>query len=183
MNRTGSGCINLLMDTNVRKELNLDLNQIAELDAKIKVLVESQAEITKIMQGASKQAIDVKKFVEVGSKNKELLEETEESLTEILDPMQVDLLAKKCVEQEGSQALVYLVVADRLKLTSSQRQKIARIRTSSTGLSGSKPVSGMDTLQRMRMQKEKSGEEFMAVLTDQQEAQFNSFKKKEVGSK
>lgn len=182
MKRTGNACINLLMDKDFRKELNLDTNQVLELDTKIKALIESQGELMKMMQGA-RGAVDVQKFLEVGSKTRELQEETEESLAEILDPSQLDRLAEICVEKEGGQALVYFVVAERLKLSSAQRQKVARIRTTSAGLFSSKVASGKDFIERMKSQREKSGDELISVLTDKQKILFDSFKKSEFGRK
>ncbi|MFN9421176.1 MAG: hypothetical protein ACK578_27305 [Pirellula sp.] len=148
---TGNGCLELIREDLICKELKLDSHQKQELDAKIKEIDKTNSEFSRLIMGGIK---DTKRFAELAIKSREMLEEFDESLPEILDPDQVTRLAKLCVEREGSMALIYILVADHLKLTFAQRQKIARIKTRPSGLLtlGGSP---QDALEKFKVQNEK----------------------------
>jgi len=170
--RTGSECINLLMNKEVRKSLKLDADQLKELDTDVKILIDSHGELLTFVQGG---AIDVKKFSEVATKNRELQEKAEDRLAEILDPSQITDFAGICIKRNGSRTLSYPVVADALSLSFSQRQRIMRIQIAGSRGLDSK-VSGKEFAERMKLQREKMGEDFISVLTERQKTLFDDMK-------
>jgi hypothetical protein len=172
--QNGNGCLALLQEDAIRKELKLDLPQKQELDTKIELLVKTNSEFANLILGGIK---DTKKFSELATKSREMLEEFDESLSEILDPEQASRLVAICVERDGAIALSYILVADHLKLTFAQRQKIARVKMRPSGLliMGGSP---RDALEKFKAQNEQRGEEYLAVLTDQQRTVFDGLKTK-----
>jgi hypothetical protein len=160
------------MNKEVRKSLKLDADQLKELDTDVKILIDSHGELLTFVQGG---AIDVKKFSEVATKNRELQEKAEDRLAEILDPSQITDFAGICIKRNGSRTLSYPVVADALSLSFSQRQRIMRIQIAGSRGLDSK-VSGKEFAERMKLQREKMGEDFISVLTERQKTLFDDMK-------
>ena len=173
---TGNGCIDLLNEKSVREELRLDDLQSQELDSKIKLFGDTNAELILMLQSG---ITDMKKFSDQSTKCREMLEEFEENIPDMLDPTQVKQLADLCVAREGFFALSYCVVAERLELTFAQRQKIRRIRLKSSSPfdAGSKIGTAKGVLEKMKLQKSTLGSEFLVVLTEPQKAVLESLKR------
>ncbi len=172
---SSSGCINLLISQEVRKELRLDDVQVKELNSRIEAVHKAQEEMGKLLQSGVK---DPRKFTEIATKARELQEETEDSLWEILDPVQADRFAQICIAKDGARSLAYLVVAQRLQLTLSQWQKVNRLKMkSASGVLMSGTGTGKEFIERMKTDRETQGEGYIGLLTAEQKNSFYSFRK------
>ncbi|MCC7087058.1 MAG: hypothetical protein IT427_18820 [Pirellulales bacterium] len=156
----GTGSTQLLQNEKVQKELELTGDQVDQLKK-----IADEAPSFRDFQDLSREEITKKR------------EETQKKVDEVLLPHQKDRLKELQIQLSGSRALLQDDVAEKLNLSSEQKEKLREVlsfrRGQNRGQGGERP-NREDFAKRMEEQNQKA----MDVLTAEQKDQFEKMKGK-----
>ena len=122
----GGGVTGLLMMKEVREELKLDEDQVAELEDLGKAMMESMKNM-RPQGGGGGQPPNPQDIQAMMAKVQKANEENEAKVEEILDPKQFDRLVGLYIQRANLQSLNTKLVATRLGITEEQKTKVAEI--------------------------------------------------------
>jgi hypothetical protein len=122
----GGGVTGLLMMKEVREELKLDEDQVAELEDLGKAMMESMKNM-RPQGGGGGQPPNAQDRQAMMEKMRKANEENEAKVEEILDPKQFDRLVGLYIQSANLQSLNTKLVATRLGITEEQKTKMAEI--------------------------------------------------------
>ncbi len=126
MGGMGGGVTGLLMMKEVREELKLDEDQVAELEELGKAMMESMKNM-RPQGGGGGQPPNPQDIQAMMAKVQKANEENEAKVEEILDPKQFDRLVGLYIQRANLQSLNTKLVATRLGITEEQKTKVAEI--------------------------------------------------------
>jgi hypothetical protein len=173
----GAGVTGLLMMKEVREELKLDEDQVAELEDLGKAMMESMRSMLPQCGGGGQppNAQDRQAMME---KMQKANEENEAKVEEILDPKQFDRLVGLFIQASNLQSLNSKLVATRLGITEDQKTKMAEIAKAN----GEKMRElfqagfGPDAREKMGKMREEAEAKIKEVLTDKQKQDMETLK-------
>ena len=106
----------------------------------------------------------------------ELRNKSEDKLSDILDPIQMDRLVGLHIQKDGVQSFSSKTVAARLKITADQKAKVTALVTSAGEEMRAAMTPGADFREVMEKVRKESEEKTMAVLTADQKAEMEKIK-------
>jgi hypothetical protein len=170
----GGGVTGLLMMKEVREELKLDEDQVAELEDMGKAMMESMRN----MRPPQGQQPDMKAMQENMEKMRKAMAESESKVEEMLDPKQVDRLIGLLIQRENLRSLNSKLVADRLGITEDQKTKMAAIEKEQGEKMRELFQGGFNADMRDKMREMREGGEtkMKELLTDKQKSDMESLK-------
>jgi hypothetical protein len=162
-----------------QKSVQEELKMTEEQTGKIKELGDKQNEArtkfreeTKDLSKEDRQ----KKFEEYMAKAPERTKAEEKAVSDVLKPEQLKRLKQISLQQQGSRAVATPEVADALKLTSEQKDKIKTIQEDSVkemrDLFGGGGGNREEARKKMEELRKATSEKVMGVLTDEQKAKY-----------
>lgn len=175
----GGGSLGLLMMKEVREELNLDEDQTKELEDMGKAMFENMASMMRPPQG---QAPDPNARQEAMEKLRKASEEAEGKLSDILDPKQMERLVGLLIQRENLRSVNSKLVADKLGITSEQKERFAAIqkenieKMSEMFQQGGGGFGGPESREKMRTLREEAEAKMKEVLTSAQKDQMETLK-------
>lgn len=177
MGGMGGGTLGLLMMKEVREELNLDEDQNKELEDMGKAMMESFAS----MRPQQGQAPDPKMMQEAMEKVRKAATEAEEKLSDILDPKQTERLIGLVIQRDSIRAINSKLVADKLGITSEQKEKMASMEKENMEkmremFQGGGGGFSQEMRDKMRAFREESETKMKEILTSAQKDQMESLK-------
>jgi hypothetical protein len=173
----GGGGLQLLRIAEVQKELKMTPEQVGKIDAK-------QQEVRQAMQelrqgGGNQQQLSEEDRAKRTAKMQEI---QTKAVKDILDEKQVKRFNELQLQQQGPLALARKDIADELKLTDEQKQKIVKIQTDMNEerraamqgvnfqeMSEEERAKMMTKMQDMQ---KAAGDKVVAVLTDEQKKKW-----------
>ena len=170
----GGGVTGLLMMKEVRDELKLDEDQVAELEEMGKAMMESMRN----MRPPQGQQPDMKAMQENMEKMRKSMAESESKVEEMLDPKQVDRLIGLLIQRESLRSLNSKLVADRLGITEEQKTKMASIEKEQGEKMRELFQGGFnaDMRDKMREMREAGETKMKELLSDKQKSDMESLK-------
>jgi len=170
----GGGVSGLLMMKEVREELKLDEDQVQELEDLGKGIRESMAS----MRPQQGQAPDPAAMQANMEKIRKVMAETEEKISDMLDPKQLDRLIGLVIQRDSLRALNSKIVADKLEITDEQKAKMAEIEKGLGDKMRELFQGGFSPEMRdkMRELREEGDTKLKALLTDKQKEDMESLK-------
>jgi len=172
----GAGVTGLLMMKEVREELKLDEDQVAELEDLGKAMMESMKNMRP--QGGGGQPPNAQDRQAMMEKMQKANEENEAKVEEILDPKQFDRLVGLYIQASKLQSLNSKLVATRLGITEDQKTKMAEIAKAN----GEKMRElfqggfGPDAREKMGKMRDEAEAKIKEVLTDKQKQDMEALK-------
>ncbi len=153
-----------------------DLKMTDEQKGKVKELADKQREAFSGFRGLrdlSKEERE-KKMEEFRTKAAELAKANEKALNEILKPEQIKRLKQISLQQQGSRAFATPEVADTLKLTDEQKDKIKTITEDAAKEMRDLRGGGFNEEARTKMAeiRKATNEKVLGVLTDEQKGKY-----------
>lgn len=179
--RGGDPAIGLLQIEEVRRELEMYPDQTAAIEKMQEQARESRREGGGFdfarMRDASKEE-RLKIMEELAERRREMEKETRKQLVDILMPDQLDRLDEISIQVQGVRALDSKKVAKALKITDAQKAKVEEIREQGkekfrTAMREAGRENMWEKMAKFREDLEKS---IMAVLTPEQQSQFEEMK-------
>ena len=190
----GQGMAPLVALKEVREELKVDETQAKDLDAAAKELAEeTRTQMTALFGGAGGSGpggtgggrgaggrgaggpggFDQEKMREVMTA---IMTKSEEKLSEILDPIQMDRLVGLHIQKDGVRSFSSKTVATRLEITADQKAKVAALETSAGEEMRAAMTPGADFREVRDKIRKESDEKALAVLTAAQKAKMEELK-------
>lgn len=173
----GGGVTGLLMMKEVREELKLDEDQVAELEDLGKAMMESMRNM-RPQGGGGGQVPNPTELQALLEKAQKANEENEAKVEEILDPKQVDRLVGLLIQRSNIQSLNTKLVATRLGITDEQKTKMAEINKAN----GEKMRElfqggfGQDAREKMGKMRDEAEAKMKEVLTSKQKEDMETLK-------
>jgi hypothetical protein len=173
----GGGVTGLLMMKEVREELKLDEDQVAELEDLGKAMMESMRSM-RPQSGGGGQPPNAQDRQAMMEKMQKANEENEAKVEEILDPKQFDRLVGLYIQASNLQSLNSKLVATRLGITEDQKTKMTEIAKAN----GEKMRElfqagfGPDAREKMGKMREEAEAKIKEVLTDKQKQDMETLK-------
>jgi hypothetical protein len=159
------GGLFLLRDEKVQAELKMTPDQIAKIDTK---QTETRQKMQELMQSAGDfQSMSPEDRAKLMQKGQEL---NDAAVKDILTADQLPRFHQLELQQMGPQALTRKDVAEKLKITDDQKAKIRDIQTQS--MADIRQAMQDQDRQKMGEIRRATAEKILAVLTDDQRAQF-----------
>ena len=177
----GGGVTGLLMMKEVREELKLDEDQVAELEDLGKAMMESMKNMRPQGGGGGGgggQPPNPQDIQAMMAKVQKANEENEAKVEEILDPKQFDRLVGLYIQSANLQSLNTKLVATRLGITEEQKTKMAEIAKAN----GEKMRElfqggfGPDAREKMGKMRDEAEEKIKEILTDKQKQDMEALK-------
>lgn len=180
--------IALLRITEVRKELSTTDEQNKQLDA---LGEEVQGKLTTSFAGVNPRELQTlppeeqrKRRDEMRKKFEEISQSSDEKIAAILDDKQEARLKQLRLQREGVEVLNRPEVQQELALTPEQKEKLAKTQADARARAESSFASFRDLpvdqrgakLEEMRQDRQKSEQEMLATLTNEQKGKFDSMK-------
>ena len=181
MGGMGGGVTGLLMMKEVREELKLDEDQVAELEELGKAMMESMRNMRPqggAGGGGGGQPPNPQDIQAMMAKVQKANEENEAKVEEILDPKQVDRLVGLLIQRSNLQSLNTKLVAARLEITEDQKTKMAEINKAN----GEKMRElfqggfGPDAREKMGKMRDEAEAKIKEVLTAKQKEDMEALK-------
>ena len=169
----GGGVTGLLMMKEVREELKLDEDQVAELEDLGKAMKNMRPQ-----GGGGGQPPNAQDRQAMMEKMQKANEENEAKVEEILDPKQFDRLVGLFIQASNLQSLNSKLVATRLGITEDQKTKMAEIAKAN----GEKMRElfqggfGPDAREKMGKMRDEAEAKIKEVLTDKQKQDMETLK-------
>jgi hypothetical protein len=169
----GAGVTGLLMMKEVREELKLDEDQVAELEDLGKAMRNMRPQ-----GGGGGQPPNAQDRQAMMEKMQKANEENEAKVEEILDPKQFDRLVGLYIQASKLQSLNSKLVATRLGITEDQKTKMAEIAKAN----GEKMRElfqggfGPDAREKMGKMRDEAEAKIKEVLTDKQKQDMEALK-------
>jgi hypothetical protein len=173
----GGGVTGLLMMKEVREELKLDEDQVAELEDLGKAMMESMRNM-RPQGGGGGQPPNPQEIQAMMEKVQKANEENEAKVEEILDPKQVDRLVGLLIQRSNLQSLNTKLVATRLGISEDQKTKMADINKAN----GEKMRElfqggfGQDAREKMGKMRDEAEAKMKEVLTSKQKEDMETLK-------
>ena len=177
----GGGVTGLLMMKEVREELKLDEDQVAELEDLGKAMMESMKNMRPQGGGGGGgggQPPNPQDIQAMMAKVQKANEENEAKVEEILDPKQFDRLVGLYIQSANLQSLNTKLVATRLGITEEQKTKVAEINKAN----GEKMREKMRELfqdgarEKMGKMRDEAEEKIKEILTAKQKQDMEALK-------
>jgi hypothetical protein len=175
MGMGGGGLTGLLMMKEVREELKLDEDQVAELEEIGTAMRESFAGMRPQGGGGPPDPQAMQAMME---KMRKAAEEAEGKLEDILDPNQLERLIGLVIQRDNLRSLNSKLVAAKLNITDDQKAKMAEIEKENQEKMREMFQSGLgpEMRDKMRTLREEGEAKLKALLTDAQKEQMESLK-------
>ena len=177
----GGGVTGLLMMKEVREELKLDEDQVAELEDLGKAMMESMKNMRPQGGGGGGgggQPPNPQDIQAMMAKVQKANEENEAKVEEILDPKQFDRLVGLYIQRANLQSLNTKLVATRLGITEEQKTKVAEINKAN----GEKMRElfqagfGPDAREKMGKMRDEADAKIKEILTAKQKEDMEALK-------
>ena len=177
----GGGVTGLLMMKEVREELKLDEDQVAELEDLGKAMMESMKNMRPQGGGGGGgggQPPNPQDIQAMMAKVQKANEENEAKVEEILDPKQFDRLVGLYIQRANLQSLNTKLVATRLGITEEQKTKVAEINKAN----GEKMRElfqagfGPDAREKMGKMRDEADAKIKEILTAKQKQDMEALK-------
>jgi len=182
----GGGVTGLLAMKEVREELKLDEDQVAELEELGKSVMESMRNLRPQGGGpggangggGQPGAFNPQDMQAMMEKVQKITEENESKVEEILDPKQVDRLVGLVIQRSNVQAVKSKLVASRLGITDDQKAKMAEIEKANGEKMRELFQGGFnqDAREKMTKMREEGEAKLKEVLTAKQKEDMESLK-------
>ena len=182
----GGGVTGLLAMKEVREELKLDEDQVAELEELGKSVMESMRSLRPQGGGpggangggGQPGAFNPQDMQAMMEKMQKITEENEAKVEEILDPKQVDRLVGLVIQRSNVQAVKSKLVASRLGITDDQKAKMAEIEKANGEKMRELFQGGFnqDAREKMTKMREEGEAKLKEVLTAKQKEDMESLK-------
>lgn len=182
----GIGVTGLLAMKEVREELKLDEDQVAELEELGKSVMESMRNLRPQGGGpggangggGQPGAFNPQDMQAMMEKMQKITEENEAKVEEILDPKQVDRLVGLVIQRSNVQAVKSKLVASRLGITDDQKAKMAEIEKANGEKMRELFQGGFnqDAREKMTKMREEGEAKLKEVLTAKQKEDMESLK-------
>ncbi|MFN6402216.1 MAG: hypothetical protein ACK449_20175 [Planctomycetota bacterium] len=182
----GGGVTGLLAMKEVREELKLDEDQVAELEELGKSVMESMRNLRPQGGGpggangggGQPGAFNPQDMQVMMEKVQKITEENESKVEEILDPKQVDRLVGLVIQRSNVQAVKSKLVASRLGITDDQKAKMAEIEKANGEKMRELFQGGFnqDAREKMTKMREEGEAKLKEVLTAKQKEDMESLK-------
>lgn len=179
----GGGVTGLLTMKEVREELKLDEDQVAELEELAKSVMETTRSMMRPQgggQGGGGQpgGFNPQDMQAMMEKVQKAAQESEAKVEEILDPKQLDRLVGLMIQRSNIQSLSSKLVATRLGITEEQKAKMAEI-NKANGEKMRELFQGgfnQDAREKMTKMREEGDAKLKEVLTAKQKEDMESLK-------
>jgi len=182
----GGGVTGLLMMKEVREELKLDEDQVAELEEVGKAAMESMRSMFRPQggqagggqPGGGPGGFNPQDMQAMMEKAQKAAEENEAKVEEILDPKQLDRLVGLMIQRSNVQAVKSKLVATRLGITEEQKTKMAEIDKANSEKMRELFQGGFsqDAREKMSKMREEGEAKLKDVLTAKQKEDMESLK-------
>ena len=181
----GGGVTGLLMMKEVREELKLDEDQVAELEDLGKAMMKAMMESMKNMRpqgGGGGQPPNAQDRQAMMEKMRKANEEHEAKVEEILDPKQFDRLVGLYIQRANLQSLNTKLVATRLGITEEQKTKVAEIKKANGEKMREKMRElfqdgfGPDAREKMGKMRDEADAKIKEILTAKQKEDMEALK-------
>ena len=181
MGGMGGGVTGLLMMKEVREELKLDEDQVAELEDLGKAMMESMKNMRPQGGGGGGgggQPPNAQDRQAVMEKMRKANEENEAKVEEILDPKQFDRLVGLYIQSANLQSLNTKLVATRLGITEDQKTKMAEIAKANTEKMRELFQAGFgpDAREKMGKMRDEADAKIKEILTAKQKEDMEALK-------